>query len=148
MWEKHEMRGLLRKLAACGGLLGLMLAETAAVSAPARPEPPWSPSEVSVFEDGDGYAFANKQGVPFFTNDRDKGNKIGCGDECIGITWLPVFARGFAKPMGDWSIVIRPDKSTQWAYKGKPVYNYFAPDPRDEILALAKEDGHWHALVP
>jgi predicted lipoprotein with Yx(FWY)xxD motif len=143
------MRGILRKPLACGGLLGLILVGTAAVSAPAKPPaPPWSPVEVSVFEEGDGYKFANVAGVPFFTNDRDKDGKVGCGDECIGITWLPVFARGFAKPMGDWSIVIRPDKTTQWAYKGKPVYDHFAPAPHDEILALAKEDGHWHVLVP
>ncbi len=111
-------------------------------------EPPWSPVEVSVFETANGYDFANDDGIPFFTNDRDSGGKVVCGDECTGIVWLPVWARANAKPQGDWSIVVRPDKTPQWAYKGKPVYNYNGRETRDEIIALAKKDGHWHALSP
>jgi len=137
------MRGVLRKLVMCGGALCI-----AAMIMSAKAPPPWSPTEVSVLETPTGYKFTNELGVPFFTNDRDKNGKIGCEDECIGITWLPVFARDFAKPQGDWSIVIRADKTTQWAYKGKPIYNYFVPAEHDEIIALAKEDGHWHQLVP
>jgi len=128
----------------CGSVLGI-----AALTMAAKPSPPWSPTEVSVQEtETGGYKFTNELGVPFFTNDADKGGKIGCGDECLGITWLPVFARDFAKPQGDWSIVIRADKTTQWAYKGKPIYNYYASTDHDEIVAAAKEDGHWHPLVP
>ena len=116
------MRSVWRKFIMCGSVLGI-----AALTMAAKPSPPWSPTEVSVQEtETGGYKFTNELGVPFFTNDADKGGKIGCGDECLGITWLPVFARDFAKPQGDWSIVIRADKTTQWAYKGKPIYNYYA----------------------
>ncbi len=138
------MRGVRRKIVTCVGVLCLV-----AMTASAMPAPPWSPAEISVIETPTGYKFANKRGVPFFTNDRDQADgKVGCDDECIGIAWLPVFSRGYAKPQGDWSIVIRADKSTQWAYKGKPVYDYFVPEEYDQIIKLAEEDGHWHQLQP
>lgn len=134
-------RNILAGVALAVGLMGTAMAADA--------EPPWSPEAVSVFEESKGkYAFGNDYGVPFFTNDRDKDGKIGCGDECVGITWLPVYARETAKPQGNWSIVLRPDKAAQWAYKGKPVYNYFASQDRDEVRTIAKEDGHWIALEP
>ncbi len=106
-------------------------------------EPPWSPVEVSIIEDGKSFKFTNDKGMPFFTNDLDKKDKIGCVDGCTGLTWLPVWARSRAEPQGDWSIVIRPDMSKQWAYKGVPIYNYNgeADDMQDEV-----KKGHWHEL--
>ena len=111
-------------------------------------DPPWSPVEVSVFETATGFDFGNDEGVPFFTNDRDGSGKVGCDDACTGIVWLPVWARENAKPQGQWSIVIRPDKTPQWAYKGKPIYNHNGTEMRDQVLTLAKQDGHWHVLSP
>ena len=61
---------------------------------------------------------------------------------------LPVFARASAKPQGDWSIVIRGDQTTQWAYKGKPIYNYFASTDLKEVLDVVDHNPHWHKLVP
>jgi predicted lipoprotein with Yx(FWY)xxD motif len=114
----------------------------------AKPEPPWSPAEVSVFENKGVYSFANDYGIPFYTNDQDKSGKIGCGDDCTDDTWIPVFARAAAKPQGDWSIVVRPDKATQWAYKGKPVYNFFVSHDPAEAAALIQPMPHWHKLEP
>ena len=131
---------LLAGAALAVGMIGTALAAVA--------EPPWSPAQVSVFEQGGKYSFGNDYGIPFFTTDRDKGDKVGCGDDCVGITWLPVYARESAMPQGNWSIILRPDKAAQWAYKGKPVYNYFASQNREEVVGIAKEDGHWHPLEP
>ncbi|MSO73240.1 MAG: hypothetical protein EXQ84_06480 [Rhodospirillaceae bacterium] len=129
---------------------GILLAALANSIAPhaLAADPPWSPVEISVFETATGFDFANDDGIPFFTNDRDSGGKVICDDACTGIVWLPVWARASAQPMGGWSIVIRPDKAPQWAYKDKPVYNYNGRETRDEIIGLAKQDGHWHTLVP
>jgi len=146
------MREIWRKIVTAGGLLSVVLLTTGAAKAP--PQPPWSPGEVSVVEaDGGGYAFTNELGIPVFSNDRDTpdgkgGVKIGCTNECIGTSWIPAFARTLAKPMGDWTIVTRPDDRMQWAYKGKPVYIYFLQREREQVRASAREDGHWHEVVP
>lgn len=36
--------------------------------------------------------------------------------------WPPVLASADAHPVGDWSIVTRPEGAKQWAYKGHPVH--------------------------
>lgn len=40
---------------------------------------------------------------------------------CVAV-WPPVSATAAARPVGDWSIVIRPDGGRQWAYLGYPLY--------------------------
>ena len=40
---------------------------------------------------------------------------------CVGM-WPPVLADDAAKPVGDWSIIIRPDGAKQWAYAEQPLY--------------------------
>jgi len=115
----------------------------------AEKQPPWSPVEVSVFQNDDGsFVFTNDFGIPLFINDRDKRGKVGCDEECTQFTWLPLWARDSAKPQGDWSVVMRPDGTPQWAYKKQPVYNYNGKETREEILELAAEDGHWKRLNP
>ena len=140
-----KMRRIWHRLFIGSGLIlvacGLALAPHAMAA-----EPPWSPVEVSVFATDTGFDFANDDGIPFFTNDRDSGGKVNCDDACTGIVWLPVWARANATPMGEWSIVIRPDKAPQWAYKGKPIYTYAKDVPGE-----AKGDGVgglWHVLKP
>lgn len=142
---------LLRAASLCGLLAMLALASFAPAVRAA--EPPWSPVEVSVFETPSGFGFGNDYGIPFFTNDRDVpfqggGGKVGCDDACTAVSWIPVFARASAKPQGDWSVIVRPDKAAQWAYKGKPVYNYFASQDIQEVSEVVGRDAHWHKLVP
>ena len=141
------MRAAVRKIAmSCRLFCGVLMLLAGATAGAA--EPPWSPVEVSVFETAKGFDFANDFGVPFFTNDRDAGSKIGCDDACIETSWLPVYARASAMPMGDWTVILRPDKAAQWAYKGKPVYNYFASNDPKEAQEVIGKDKHWHRLVP
>ena len=142
------MRNFVMTALVCGGLLaGAGLSVPAARSADATP--PWAPIEISVYQQDNGaFAFVNDNGLPFFTNDRDVGTKVACEDDCVGLAWMPLYSFEGAKPREDWTIVTRADKSPQWAFKGKPVYNYVGEGERDEILAFAKKDGHWHPIGP
>ena len=45
-----------------------------------------------------------------------------CGIECPGTVWEPVIAAAGDEPVGNWSLVKRPDGRTQWAYKGNLLY--------------------------
>jgi predicted lipoprotein with Yx(FWY)xxD motif len=109
-------------------------------------EPPWSPVEVSTVEDGKGgYKFTNDKGMPFYVNSKDNKTQVGCGEDCTGLTWLPVWARNRSEPKGDWTIVIRPDMSKQWAWKGVPIYQYNGD--ADELEDALKADKSWKVLV-
>lgn len=40
---------------------------------------------------------------------------------CVDV-WPPVLAEADAKPVGAWSVVVRPDGNRQWAYDEQPLY--------------------------
>lgn len=133
------MKSAFAGIIAVAGLT--MLTGAPAVAA----EPPWSPVEVSVIENGKGgYSFTNDYGMPFYVNDKDQLGKALCADDCTGLTWLPVWARGRSEPKGDWTIVIRPDNARQWAYKGVPIYSYNG-DP-DELEDAVTKGAKWKPL--
>ena len=59
--------------------------------------------------------------------------------------------RDIKPPAGatDWTVVIRPDKAPQWAYKGKPLYARLSNEKTaEEIIAAAAKDGHFHKIDP
>ena len=45
-------------------------------------------------------------------------------DTNIHVSWAPVSAPQMTMPKGDFTIVKRADGSSQWAYKGKPLYRF------------------------
>jgi predicted lipoprotein with Yx(FWY)xxD motif len=65
----------------------------------------------------------NDAGMTLYTFDKDAGGKSACNGPCA-TNWPPLKAATDAKAAGDWSIITRDDGSKQWAYKGKPVYNW------------------------
>jgi predicted lipoprotein with Yx(FWY)xxD motif len=77
-----------------------------------------------------GYtAFADAQGTLLSTYAADKAGAIACVDDCAR-AHPPAAPADGAQPVGDWTIVRRPDGSAQWAVRGQPVYAYQAkPGP-------------------
>jgi predicted lipoprotein with Yx(FWY)xxD motif len=49
-------------------------------------------------------------------------SEIRCGIECPDSVWRPVIAVAGDKPVGNWSLVDRPDGRKHWAYKGNLLY--------------------------
>ena len=72
--------------------------------------------------------YVGPNGMTLYTFDRDTTGKSNCNGPCAA-NWPPLMAPAGAAPSGDWSVVRRDDGSSQWAYKGKPVY-YWARDAR------------------
>ncbi|MBL8645414.1 MAG: hypothetical protein JNK21_15890 [Rhodospirillaceae bacterium] len=74
---------------------------------------------------GDGWLFADADGMTLYTFDRDEATpgKSNCTGECA-VSWPPMLAKGDAKPQGHWSIITRDDGDRQWAYKNFPLYKY------------------------
>ncbi len=64
-------------------------------------------------------------GMTLYTFDKDEAGsgKSVCNGPCAA-NWPPLAAAAGARASGDWALVKRDDGSTQWAYKGKPVYHW------------------------
>jgi predicted lipoprotein with Yx(FWY)xxD motif len=111
--------------------------------------PPYTainPAEISVFFEGGRYVFRTDETVPIYSYDKDSAGKSNCDATCAR-TWLPVAAPTPGKVLGDWTAIERPDKTCQWAYKGKPVYTYVHDAP-GQIKGDGAEGGLWHIVNP
>jgi len=86
----------------------------------------------------DKYKF-NPQGTQ--RHDKIYGNPgpAGCTAECTK-TWIPLTAPPGAQGGDDWTVVARDEGSSQWAYKGWPVYTY----AEDAKPGDAKGEGIMH----
>ena len=104
------------------------------------------PVEVSLVKNGAQYFFQNDQGNSFYTYDADQKDTSRCVGACAR-GWPPVTAGGNAKPLGDWTLVARPDGKKQWAYKGHPIYTNAAENAGGARPDLNTER-RWHKLVP
>ena len=67
--------------------------------------------------------FANTDTRTLYTHDKDEPGKSNCIDECA-TTWPPAQVIDGAQPVGEWSVVARPDGTKQWAFRGRPLYSY------------------------
>jgi predicted lipoprotein with Yx(FWY)xxD motif len=93
-----------------------------------------------------GEALVDASGKALYTYDKDAEGKSNCNDKCAQ-NWPPLAAKADAKAEGDWTIVKRDDGSSQWAYKGKPLYTWM----KDEKSGVAGGDGVggvWHLATP
>jgi predicted lipoprotein with Yx(FWY)xxD motif len=121
-------------------LLKLVLAMTMAnfaMTAQAQP-----PTKVS-----DG-VLTNAKGMTLYTSDRDEANsgKSVCNGPCAN-GWPPLEAQAGDKPRGDYSILTRDDGGKQWAFKGKPLYQW----SKDKKPGDKTGDGInkvWHVAKP
>lgn len=61
--------------------------------------------------------------MTLYVFDRDTANsgKSMCNAQCAD-NWPPLMAPAGAQPIGNWSVVVRDNGTTQWAYQGKPLY--------------------------
>ncbi len=90
----------------------------------------------------------NNAGMTLYTFDRDAaGNgKSVCNGQCAS-NWPPLMAKDSDKASGDYSIVTRDDGAKQWAYKGKPLYQWV----KDQKPGDKTGDGVnnvWHIAKP
>ncbi len=87
-------------------------------------EPPVTPADIALMEDGALYVFRTDPGsMPLYTYDNDSAGESECDGACA-VAWPPVAAPAGATRVGEWSPIKRDDGSLQWAYRGKPVYTY------------------------
>lgn len=117
-----------------------------------------APPGVSAIEEIDRFMFVTTDGMALYTldDDREKPGTSACeygGKQVAGglaphcaWRWPPLFAAPDAKPVGDWTIIIRPEGKPQWAYKNMPVY-LSEEDLRPGIDSGDNVGNRWHTLA-
>jgi predicted lipoprotein with Yx(FWY)xxD motif len=71
-----------------------------------------------------GDVFVDHRGMTLYVFDGDAAPGVSaCAGSCARI-WMPLKAAELAKPIGDWTVIVRDDGFRQWAFKGKPLYAF------------------------
>lgn len=67
----------------------------------------------------------NAAGLSLYVYDKDVANSTNsaCNGPCAA-NWPPLLAQEGDRAGGDYSIITRADGSKQWAFKGKPLYQW------------------------
>ncbi|MEX5539667.1 COG4315 family predicted lipoprotein [Pseudomonas poae] len=102
-----------------------------------------SAAEPAMTKDG---LLVNHKGLTLYTFDKDADGKSACKDQCA-INWPPLKAESTDTKAGDWTVVTRDDQTSQWAYKGKPVYTFKGDTKAGEKTGDGK-GGVWHIIKP
>ena len=104
------------------------------------------PSDIAARDMGGGRLFVNADGLTLYTfkKDREQLGTSTCLDECSDI-WPPVITSADAEPVGSWSVITRPSGTSQWAYRGQPIYTY-AKDTHPGAMIGEKASGSWDVL--
>ena len=85
---------------------------------------PATPEQLALAEKGHGWAITDAQGMTLYTSKRDiEPGSSSCVEECA-LTWPPYVAPEGAIIGNGWGVIQRPDDSSQWSYKGKPLYRF------------------------
>ena len=88
-----------------------------------------------------GTIMVDAKGMTLYSFDKDVVGKSNCNNKCA-VEWPPLMAEADAKASGDWTIVIRDDKSQMWAYKGHPLYTFLDDKKAGEVTGDKKDGFH------
>ncbi len=70
-----------------------------------------------------GPVLTDSQGMTLYYFDKDVAGTSNCNGKCAE-NWPPLMAGASAKPVDDFSIVVRSDGGKQWAHRGLPLYRW------------------------
>lgn len=94
------------------GLASPVLAQPAP-GAPVQVQPP-APNAAGVL--------TNANGMTLYVFKRDGIGSSSCTATPCTTNWPALLAPGDARPSGDFSLIMRPDGTRQWALNGQPLY--------------------------
>jgi predicted lipoprotein with Yx(FWY)xxD motif len=102
---------------------------------------------VKVSNTSKGPTLVDAKGMTLYTFDKDTNGKSACNGPCA-TSWPPLKAESDAKPGNEYTVVKRDDGSSQWAYKGKPLYTWTKDSKPGDITGDGFLNGAWHAAQP
>jgi predicted lipoprotein with Yx(FWY)xxD motif len=93
-----------------------------------------------------GKTLVDQTGMTLYVFDKDKGGKSACNDSCAA-NWPPLMVTPGAEPSGDYTITQRDDSTSQWAYKGRPLYTW-RKDMQPGDITGDGVNNTWHVATP
>jgi predicted lipoprotein with Yx(FWY)xxD motif len=106
-------------------VVAMLLAAPAYAHEEAPPPPPKKETPkvpIKFAETKRGTVLANSDGMTLYWFDRDdSGTTSTCDGKCTE-KWIPLKAVDESKPQGDFTVMVRNDKSKMWAYRNRPLY--------------------------
>jgi predicted lipoprotein with Yx(FWY)xxD motif len=106
-------------------VVAMLLAASASAHEEAPPPPPKKEAPkvpIKFAETKRGTVLANSDGMTLYYFDRDdSGTTSTCDGKCTE-KWIPLKAVDDSKPQGDFTVMVRNDKSKMWAYRNRPLY--------------------------
>jgi predicted lipoprotein with Yx(FWY)xxD motif len=106
-------------------VVAMLLAAPAYAHEAAPPPPPKKEAPkvpIKFAETKRGTVLANSDGMTLYYFDRDdSGTTSTCDGKCTE-KWIPLKAVDDSKPQGDFTVMVRNDKSKMWAYRNRPLY--------------------------
>jgi predicted lipoprotein with Yx(FWY)xxD motif len=90
------------------------------------------------------WVYADSHGMTLYTYDKDVSRKSLCFGECA-TAWPAALAASNAIHSSDWSLLDRSDGTTQWTYRGAPLYRRAGDKAIGEATGDGAGGGHWHA---
>jgi predicted lipoprotein with Yx(FWY)xxD motif len=130
----------MRKSLICAALVSIVLSAASGAFAQAT-----GPAKIA--DTSKGKTLVDAKGMTLYTFDKDSGGKSTCNGQCA-TSWPPLMAAASDKASGDWSVVTRDDKSSQWAYKGKPLYTFVKDTKPGDVTGDGVFNGAWHVAMP
>ncbi len=84
-----------------------------------------APRQVVLHQHGHGWTLTDDKGMTLYTYEKDVDpGKSNCVGACARQWPALAVTSDEDRAGGDWSMVVREDKSRQWAFQGKPLYLY------------------------
>jgi predicted lipoprotein with Yx(FWY)xxD motif len=138
-WAKETTPGEVATNVALKETANLKLAEDPVQPGSLLPPEGWSvvrftPDATAMFPDGidvqlvesaQAVSLVDVRGLTLYSFDGEAAQDgQSCAADGCTLQWLPLAAPALGMPVGDFSIVTRPDGSKQWAYKRHPLYQF------------------------
>lgn len=82
-----------------------------------------------------------------FDNDVVGSGKSACTGPCEGVH-PPYLATPGEVAREPWSFAVRGDGSRQWAYKGRPLYRFYADEKQGAVGGDGLNRNTWHVARP
>jgi predicted lipoprotein with Yx(FWY)xxD motif len=96
------------------------------------PLPDGITTEEMVNAGGQGFVDAHGKTLYAFSGDlKSDAPACAAGQTCVN-PWSPLLAAALANPLGDFTVISRPDGTKQWAHLGRPLYTYAGDGERGE----------------
>ena len=121
--------------------LGAIISATLGAQAIAQPEPP------ARHASDKGDVLANASEMTLYVFDKDQDGRSVCNGPCAA-NWPPLMASPGATAGGGFSVISRDDGSTQWAYRGRPLYSWIKDQKPGDTTGDGLLNNAWHVARP